>query len=438
MNGVQSAGTETKPRMTRIDRKMTILGSAIYVAEYFGRYDLAAAKVAMLDAFVGDVKAMLGLALTLMAISYGVGQIVMGVVGDHVPPRFVVFAGLVGAGIANLAVGFATNLVVICVAWFFNGVCKSMIWPSLLRQMTCDMSEHGFQKGIVWVSIASNLGTILVYLAVVPLSLLLFSWRLAFWFCGLSEIAVGAAWVLSVRTIPSLKTLNSAIRDGSEKPTAASDETAPSPETETAAEKKPSRLRILLLAAIPLLYLVVVCHGLLRDGVTSWMPELLKDTYDLGNIASIMSSAILPVFSTVCVILAGMLYMKLKNEITTSAIFWAIVLVSLGCLVFTIGKTPLLTVILLALAMSGIQGVNHILTTRVPHHFAYAGMVSTVAGLMNSATYIGAAISGYGIAVFSDAHGWRATIIAWLIVAAVGTGALLLCFSRWNKFSKNH
>jgi len=428
VNGAQSTETRTKSHMTRVDRRMTALGSAIYIAEYFGRYDLAAAKIEMLGAFVGDVKAMLGLALTLMAISYGVGQIVMGFVGDRVPPRFVVFAGLVGAGLCNLAVGFATNLTVVCVAWFLNGVCKSMIWPSLLRQMTCDMSEGGFQKGIVWVSIASNVGTILVYLAVVPLSILLFSWRLAFWFSGFSEIAVGVAWVLTVRTIPSSGLLKRALRDDGTEPTG----------EEGQGPKRSASFRILLAAGIPLLYLVVVCHGLLRDGVSNWMPELLGDTYHLDNIAAIMTSAILPVFSTVCVIVAGIVYMKLKNELTASAIFWAIVLVSLGCLVFTIGNNALLTVILLALAMSGIQGVNHILTTRVPHHFGYAGMVSTVAGLMNSATYIGAAISGYGVAIYSTANGWRMTVIAWLCVAALGTVALVLCFSRWKRFTEEH
>ena len=84
--------------------------------------------------------------------------------------------------------------------------------------------------------------------------------------------------------------------------------------------------------------------------------------------------------------------------------------------------------------MSGIQAINHILTTRVPHRFASAGMVSTVAGLLNSATYVGVAISGYGVAVFSDAHGWTATVIAWLAIAAVGTLALIFCLARWKRF----
>ena len=88
--------------MTRIDRRMTILTSAIYLVEYLGRYDLAAAKIAMYDTFGGNAKALLGLALTLMAISYGFGQIVMGFVGDRVPPRYVVFAGLLGAGVRKL------------------------------------------------------------------------------------------------------------------------------------------------------------------------------------------------------------------------------------------------------------------------------------------------------------------------------------------------
>lgn len=417
MNGTQLE----KPHMTRIDRRMTVLTSAIYLVEYLGRYDLAAAKIAMYGSFGDNAKAMLGLALTLMAISYGFGQIVMGFVGDRVPPRYVVFAGLLGAGACNIAVGCATSLPLICVAWFLNGVCKAMIWPSLVRQMTCDMTDNGFQKGIVWVSIASNVGIVLIYLAVVPASILLLSWRLAFWFSGAAEVAAGVAWVLLVRTIPSAGLLKTALRAH--------------PETEDGEEKKKrSSLPVILAAGIPLLYIVVIAHGLLRDGVTGWMPDLLQTEFELGDIAAIMSSAILPVFSTVCVIIAGMVYMKLKNELTSSLIFWGVVLVSLGCLTFTIGRSAILTIILLALTMSGIQAINHILTTRVPHRFASAGIVSTVAGLLNSATYVGVAISGYGVAVFSDAHGWHATVIAWLVIAAVGTLALVFCLARWKRF----
>lgn len=417
MNGTQLE----KPHMTRIDRRMTVLTSAIYLVEYLGRYDLAAAKIAMYGSFGDNAKAMLGLALTLMAISYGFGQIVMGFVGDRVPPRYVVFAGLLGAGACNIAVGCATSLPLICVAWFLNGVCKAMIWPSLVRQMTCDMTDNGFQKGIVWVSIASNVGIVLIYLAVVPAGILLLSWRLAFWFSGAAEVAAGVAWVLLVRTIPSAGLLKTALRAH--------------PETEDGEEKKKrSSLPVILAAGIPLLYIVVIAHGLLRDGVTGWMPDLLQTEFELGDIAAIMSSAILPVFSTVCVIIAGMVYMKLKNELTSSLIFWGVVLVSLGCLTFTIGRSAILTIILLALTMSGIQAINHILTTRVPHRFASAGIVSTVAGLLNSATYVGVAISGYGVAVFSDAHGWHATVIAWLVIAAVGTLALVFCLARWKRF----
>ena len=432
MNGTQTTGNDSKPKMARTDLRMTILCSVIYLVEYFGRYDLAAAKIEMLGAFGADAKAMLGLALTLMAISYGVGQIVMGVVGDRVPPRFVVFAGLLGAGACNLVVGFATSLPLVCVAWFLNGVCKAMIWPSLVRQMTCDMTENGFQTGILWVSIASNIGVVLVYLAIVPVSILLFSWRLAFWFSGAAEIVAGAFWVLSVRTIPSVGLLTRALRSDEKS------DPADGIEEPTAKKKKNRVLPILFAAGIPVLYFVVICHGLLRDGVTSWMPELLQDTYRLDSVAAIMSSAILPVFSTVCVVIAGMVFMKLKNELTSAAIFFGIVVVSLGCLTFTIGHSAILTIVLLALATSGIQGVNHILTTRVPHRFAYAGIVSTVAGLLNSATYVGAAISGYGIALYSEANGWHGTVIAWLIVAAVGTVALVLCFARWKRFIKEH
>ena len=61
VNGTQTTEIGTGSRTKRIDRRMTVLASAIYLIEYLGRYDLAAAKIEMMGAFGDSAKAMLAL-----------------------------------------------------------------------------------------------------------------------------------------------------------------------------------------------------------------------------------------------------------------------------------------------------------------------------------------------------------------------------------------
>ena len=48
-----------------------------------------------------------------------------------------------------------------------------------------------------------------------------------------------------------------------------------------------------------------------------------------------------------------------------------------------------------------------------------------VSGLLNSCTYVGSAISTYGIAKISENVGWNITIALWIGIALAGT---ILCF----------
>ena len=406
--------------MTKNDVKMSVLAAIVYAANYMARYNFSAALVEMVNSFGADSKAALGLALTLSSISYGGGQIISGIFGDRFPPRYMVGLGLIGSGLCNVAVGLSDSVTFVTVLGFCNGLFQSLIWPSLVRQMTCDMTTEGYQHGIVWASAGCLFATVLVYLVLVPVSILISSWRLAFYFAGGFGVLIAVLWLFSVRTIRRVSALPA------EPDPAAEEQSAP-------AHKKPA-LVILFFAGVPVIYFVIACQGLLRDGVTNWMPTLISETYNLGSVASIMSSAVLPLFSTISVFAVGALYLKIRNEMTTTAILWGIGTLSTFLIVLFLDASPVLTVILLAILMSCVHGINHVLTTRMPRHFVSVGLVSTTTGLLNSATYVGAAISGYGIAVFSDVYGWSGTILAWGIVGVLGLIGTLAVFRRWGRF----
>ena len=75
------------------------------------------------------------------------------------------------------------------------------------------------------------------------------------------------------------------------------------------------------------------------------------------------------------------------------------------------------------------------LITHVPKRFKKYGGISTISGLINSCTYIGAAISTYGIALLSESVGWRGTIGVWFIIATLGTACCFVATAPWKRFS---
>jgi len=79
------------------------------------------------------------------------------------------------------------------------------------------------------------------------------------------------------------------------------------------------------------------------------------------------------------------------------------------------------------------HGINNMLVSMLPPFFAKYDNVSTASGIINSCTYIGSAISTYGIAVLTENLGWDFTIGIWCIIAIAGTAICLACAKQWQK-----
>ena len=77
------------------------------------------------------------------------------------------------------------------------------------------------------------------------------------------------------------------------------------------------------------------------------------------------------------------------------------------------------------------HGVNQILICNVPRFFQKTGKISLISGVLNSCTYVGSALSTYGLALVTDAFGWSATVSVWCIAAALGTLCCAVCIRRW-------
>ena len=180
--------------------------------------------------------------------------------------------------------------------------------------------------------------------------------------------------------------------------------------------------------------LIIILQGMLRDGVTTWMPSYIAEMYNIDNAISILTGVVLPIFGMVCIQIALKLYLKVfKNPLVCAGAFFAVGTVASIALIFFSGNNAAFSVMFSALLTGCMHGANLMLTCMIPPLFAKQGTVSTVSGLLNSCTYIGSAASTYGIAVLSQRLGWGFTLSVWAVIAALG---VLLCITIRSKLPK--
>ena len=188
---------------------------------------------------------------------------------------------------------------------------------------------------------------------------------------------------------------------------------------------------------VPLMIFImiaIILQGSLRDGVATWMPSYIKDSYNLGDSVSILTGVVLPVFSILCIQLITKVYVKIfTNPISCAALFFGIGAISSVGIYFLSGVSIVSSVLLFSILSGSMHGVNLMLVCMIPQFFEKSGRVSTISGIINSCTYIGSAISTYGIALLSEKLGWGFTLISWIAIAVLGTALCMVCIKAFKK-----
>ena len=379
--------------------------AAVYMVSYLTRINFGAV-VAQMEQSTGISKKLLSLSLTGSFVTYGVGQVVSGVTVDRISPKKLITVGLAVTALMNFLLPLCGSPYSMLAVWCVNGFAQSMMWPPIVKMMSQLFDEEEYKKAALIVSWGSSVGTIGVYL-LVPAVLSVLSWKWVFYICGLTAVITAVLWQF-FRYKPEFAVVRSATKAGS--------------------------VRKLF---TPLLFGVmgaIVLQGMLRDGVTTWMPSYIIEVYDWNTASSILTGVILPVFSIISFQVATRLYRRVFiNPLTCAGVFFALGFASAAGLYFATGGNAWMSVILSALLTGAMHGVNMMLISMLPPYFKRIGLTGTASGLLNSCTYIGSALSTYGIAAISEWAGWKMTVLIWTGIALAGT---ILCFVCIKPFQK--
>lgn len=417
-----NAGTDFAVRL------LSILCPLVYFASYLTRKDYSIVMQAIIEN-EGLLKAQVGQVESLAVISYGAGQIISGILGDRFKPQRLIMGGLAVTAVCNVLMPF-TPAGWRVVVWFINGFAQSMLWPPLVRIMAAVMNEKQYNTVSANTNVAGLSGTIFIYLSSSLLWLRFFrSWKLTFFTSAGLAAVILVLWIFGFRRLKDVEALRFERKKRPAEPDG-DDENA---------EGAKGRLtpKLLLGSGFLLIALGIIAQGALRDGITDWVPTFISNTFSQSSDKAILKSVVLPIIGVVSMKIVGIAANKwVRNEVTGAGVTFVGSTVLCLLLFLFYSKNEYVTLGVSALIVGTMHAINFFLICVVPARFEKYGIVSTMSGIINSLTYVGASAGVYlfGKIADNEALGWNTVLLAWVVIAAVGTAACFLAVRPWKKF----
>lgn len=384
------------------NKTLFLLCWILYFVSYIGRKNYPAVMSQMItEGFL--TASLAGSINTIFFISYASGQLINGFLGDRLRADRLILIGTLLGGVCNLLMGISPSYHPMPLIWAVNGYALSMLWAPILRLFSKQMEPEECTRYTVHMSTAVCLGAVGSSL-LCALFVSLGSWRLAFIASAIMLLLPGLFWWIRSSAIIS-----------------------PSQNTPAPSARRSHSLRALLTIPMLLIMAAILIQGMLRDGITSWVPTMITSQFRTPPSLSILMSTLLPVINLIGPYAAHRIYRKWDHsEIRTSGLFFIIALISL-ILIRISGNLPVLvTVLLFAVITTAMEAVNVMFLSILPLRYASEGRTATMTGLFNFLTYIGSAVSAFSAGLIVDHFGWSLAIMTWILLAALGITACLL------------
>ncbi len=401
-------------------RRITALCAAVYFTSYFTRFAYSCVMVEIIRA-TGTDKVAASAALTALFITYGVGQLISGWMGDRISPKWLMTGGLLISALMNLLIPFCSVGIGMTIIWAINGFAQSMLWPPLVRVLTERLNTDDYKRATVRVSWASSGATMMLYL-VAPFCIRISGWKLIFFIGSALGLLVSIVWFICFTKVE--KRYGKVIQERYE------------PEKVRAARVKNRYVKLAALLS-PIL-LAIISQGLVRDGATTWMPTYVTEIFHWESSSAILTGVAMPIFCMICFEIVLLLNRHLvRNELLLAAIMFFGGVLSFSFVQIFGEVHAVLSVFFFTFAVGCMHGVNQILICMLPTYFKRFGKVSLFSGILNACTYVGSSISAYGVAVLAERSGWNAALILWLTVSSLGVILCLATAKRWKKFKED-
>jgi sugar phosphate permease len=393
---------------------------AVYAAFYLCRANVDA-SLPLLSRAYGYDKAQLGRLASTAIVAYAVGKLALGSVADRAGGLRMLLIVIGGSVAASFAFGAGSSLLWLTCCAVTNRFFQAGGWCSVveLSSRRFEPARHGTVMGII--SSSYEIGNVVSLLFCGALVASGLGWRWLFVFNPILFAVIGVACLV-------------ALRQG--RVAAVSNDPGPSrPEIERPREPSPEHPSIGQLFTKPAFLTALLLSFLLtfiRTGFLTWMPTFLAEAAGPGNAtvaAGIIKSAAFPAAGIVGALAAGRASDAFGPGRRGPVILAC--LASLSLCVWVLGHAGIhdLRIAVVAIAGSGLflLGPYSLVGGAIVLDVAASTRPALVSGILDSAGYLGATLSGYLLGATAQTMGWTR---AFDILAAAAVGSTVVSASE--------
>ena len=365
-----------------------------YLAVYVARNLLSAVTPGM----VADgvlTKEQIGTLSSAFFVSYAVGQLINGRIGEAIKAKYMICLGLFLAGVCHIVFPiFAGNWIACFIAYALVGLFLSMIYAPMTKVVAESMSLVYATRSTLGFTFSSFLGS--------PIAGLLgawMTWQGVFYTGSSIMMAMGVICFLAF-TVMERKSI---IRY---------------PEKREKVALK-GGIRILIKHRIIRFVLVSILTGVVRTTVVFWLPtyisERLQFSPEKADLIFTVTSFIIAFSTFVGVGIYELL--RRKMNLTLFLSFFASAVFFL--LTFFV-ENPVANIILLVLSILSSNSAATILWSVYCPSLRDTGFVSSATGFLDFASYMAAAISSSVFANSVSTIGWGGLVLVWFGLMVLG------------------
>lgn len=377
---------------------------AAYTVAYVGRLNYNASMVEILSQ-MGTTKEAAGTVSSFFFFAYGAGQLINGLLSKKYNTKYSVTVALAASCIINLTMTFCQEIDSMKYLWFLNGAFQSILWSSLIKTLSDNLADSKLSKAVMVMSTTVASGTFSAYGLAALFSYLGLDWTTIFYVASVLVGAVAVLWFIGMSTVKKEKA-----------------------EKEVAERKVKSDLSFtpIFIISIAVILISAISNGFIKDGITTWVPSILKEEFGVTSSLSIIVTLLLPVLSIFGTSLVNALHKKQKDENALNGIFYFVTIIFTVLIILTLNlKSVPLTLMLFGGIACLMSAVNNVITSVVPLYSRDKIDSGFSAGLLNTFCYIGSTLATSMLGKIADTKGWNDVFVCILIFTAV---SFVVCF----------
>lgn len=373
--------------------------SISYLAVYIARNLLSSTSTQMAQMGVFSTE-QLGTLSSVYFITYAVGQLINGRIGDKIKAKYMISFGLIFAGICNGLFSLFLNAPVAAyILYGLSGFFLSMIYGPMTKVVAENTEPIYATRCSLGYSFASFFGS-----PTAGVIAMLFIWYMAFRITTLVLIFMGII-ALVVFTILEKKGVIT-------------------PSQISKSIKKNGSIKVLLSRGILRFTVISIVTGVVRTTVVFWLPTYLAQNLNFPPKTATLIYTVSTLIMSFTTFISIFIYERMGRNMDRAILLYF----TCACIFFTLVllvQLPAMNIVFLVLAIMSSGAVSTMMWSRYCPSLCDTGMVSTATGYLDFVSYMAASAASTIFANAVSHIGWSGLILVWIGLMLLGISVSL-------------